>query len=154
MEGKKTLTKSLLETYHLLHRYHMMWYGRNFGGLDPWQGQGRILTALRRMHNISQKELGFILGIRPQSLGELLQKLEANEYIRRYQAKDDKRALIVELTEKGESFQLQKPEYDELFIGLSINEKKDLQASLEKISGQLKILIDEEVEKRPIDALY
>ena len=154
MEGKKTLTKSLLEMYHLMHRYHMMWYGRNFGGLDPWQGQGRILTALRRMHNISQKELGFILGIRPQSLGELLQKLEANEYIRRYQAKDDKRALIVELTEKGESFQLQKPEYDELFIGLSINEKKDLQASLEKISEQLRILIDEEIEKRPVDALY
>ena len=154
MDGKKTLTKSLLEMYNLLHRYHMMWYGRNFGGLDPWQGQGRILSALRRMHNISQKELGFILGIRPQSLGELLQKLEANEYIRRYPAPDDRRALIVELTAKGETFQLQKPEYDELFIELSARERRELQASLDKISEQLKVLIDKEIEERPVDAYY
>ena len=154
MEGKKNVTKSLLEMYHLMHRYHMFWYGRNFGGLDPWQGQGRILSALRRMHNISQKELGFILGIRPQSLGELLQKLEANEYIRRYQSPDDKRALIVELLPKGETFQLQKPEYDRLFAKLSAKERKDLQASLEKISNELNALINEEIELRPDDAYY
>ena len=154
MEGKKNVTKSLLEMYHLMHRYHMLWYGRNFGGLDPWQGQGRILSALRRMHNISQKELGFILDIRPQSLGELLQKLEANEYIRRYQSPDDKRALIVELTAKGETFQLQKPEYDRMFDKLSAEERRDLQAALEKISNELNVLIDEELELRPEDAYY
>ena len=60
MPTDKKLTKTLLEMYHLLHRYHQMWYGKNFGGMDPWQGQGRILSALRRMHSINQKELGFI----------------------------------------------------------------------------------------------
>ena len=154
MEGKKNLTQSLLEMYHLMHRYHTFWYGRNFGGLDPWQGQGRILSALRRMHNISQKELGFILDIRPQSLGELLRKLEDNEYIRRYQSPNDKRALIVELLPKGEAFQQQKPEYEELFIELSARERKELQASLEKISEQLNVLIEEEIELRPEDAYY
>ena len=94
------------------------------------------------------------MGIRPQSLGELLQKLEANEYIRRYPAPDDRRALIVELTAKGETFQLQKPEYDELFIELSARERRELQASLDKISEQLKVLIDKEIEERPVDAYY
>ena len=146
MEEKKNLTNTLLETHHLLRRYNMIWYGKNFGGLDPRQGQGRILSALRRMNSISQKELGFILDIRPQSLGELLQKLEQNGYIRRERSKTDRRSLIVELTEKGETFQLQKPDYDELFVGLTVQEKKYLKSSLEKISVQLNELIDKESE--------
>ena len=146
MEQKKDLTNVLLETHHLLRRYNMLWYVKNFDGLDPWQGQGRILKALRRMQSISQKELGFILDIRPQSLGELLQKLESNGYIQRHRSPTDKRALIVELTEKGENFQLQKPDYEELFISLNAQEKKFLKSSLEKISEQLNELIERETE--------
>lgn len=146
MARTRELTKSLLEMYQLLHRYHLMWYGKNFGGLDPWQGQGRILSALRRMHSITQKELGFILDLRPQSLGELLQKLETNGYIIRYRSKEDRRALIVELTAKGETFQMQKPDYDELYIALSSEERKELKASLNKMSEQLRDLIKKELE--------
>ena len=146
MERKNNLTNALLETHHLLRRYNMIWYGKNFGGLDPRQGQGRILTALRRMNSVTQKELGFILDIRPQSLGELLQKLESNGYVTRHRSTTDKRSLIVELTEKGETFQLQKPDYEELFVGLSAQEKKYLKSSLEKISAQLTELIDKETE--------
>ena len=146
MEKKKDLTNTLLEMHHLLRRYNMLWYGKNFGGLDPRQGQGRILTALRRMNSISQKELGFILGMRPQSLGELLQKLESNGYIQRTRSTTDKRALIVELTEQGEQFQLQKPDYEELFTDFSTEEKEILQELLEKISAQLEAQIEKEIE--------
>ena len=146
MAEKKDLTKSLLETYNLLHRYHLMWYGKNFGGLDPWQGQGRILKALHRTHSITQKELCYILDLRPQSLGELLQKLEANGYIIRYHAKEDKRAMIVELTEKGETFQQQKPDYEELYVTLSNAERKAMQESLDKISEQLRDWIQRELD--------
>ena len=146
MAEKKDLTKSLLETYNLLHRYHLMWYGKNFGGLDPWQGQGRILKALRRMHSITQKELGYILDLRPQSLGELLQKLEANGYIIRYHSKEDKRAMIVELTAKGETFQQQRPDYEELYVTLSKSERKAMQESLDKISEELRDWIQRELD--------
>ena len=146
MSKKTELTNVFLETNHLFHRYNMVWYGKNFGGLDPRQGQGRILTALRRMNSVSQKELGFILDIRPQSLGELLQKLENNGYISRKRSLTDKRALIVELTEQGETFQLQKPDYDELFIDLDFEEKKILKQAMEKIALKLNELIKEELE--------
>ena len=146
MSKKIELTNVFLETNHLFHRYNMIWYGKNFGGLDPRQGQGRILTALRRMNSVSQKELGFILDIRPQSLGELLQKLENNGYISRKRSLTDKRALIVELTEQGETFQLQKPDYDELFIDLDFEEKKILKQAMEKIALKLNELIKEELE--------
>jgi len=144
---KKDLTKSLLEMYNLLHRYHLMWYGKNFGGLDPWQGQGRILNALRRMHSITQKELCYILDLRPQSLGELLQKLEANGYIIRYHSKEDRRAMIIELTEKGEIFQQQKPDYEELYVTLSEAEREDFQESLDKVTLELREWIQRELEK-------
>ena len=143
---RENLTRSLLEMYNLLHRYHLMWYGKNFGGLDPWQGQGRILNALRRMHSITQKELCYILDLRPQSLGELLQKLEANGYIIRYRSKEDKRAMVVELTEKGETFQQQRPDYDELYIGLSRSEREAFKKSIDKVSEELRDWIQRELE--------
>ena len=146
MAEKDNLTNVLLETHHLMRRYHMAWYGKKFGGLDPRQGQGRILSALRRMHSISQKELGYILDIRPQSLGELLQKLEANGYIQRHRSEIDRRSLIVELTAKGEAFQLLKPDYDELFIDLNARDKATLKKCLEKISERLTELIERETE--------
>ena len=147
MAEKKGLVEAYLDAYHLMHRYHMTWYGKNFGGLDPRQGQGRILSALRQIHSIKQKDLGLNLDIRPQSLGELLQKLETHGYIRRYHAPTDKRALIVELTEKGETFHLQKPNYDELFVDLSAKERTELVKSLEKISKRLEEQIQQETEE-------
>lgn len=147
MEGKDNLVNKFLDTYHLMHRYNMMWYGRNFGGIDPKQGQGRILTALRRMNSISQKELGNMLDIRPQSLGELLHKLEANGYIERKRSTTDKRALVVELTEKGETFQLQRPEYELLFEDLNAKEKDLLKHLLDKISVRLDELVQKEMEE-------
>ena len=146
MEKKTDLTNVLLETHDLLRRYNTLWYGKNFGGLDPRQGQGRILSALRRTSSISQKELGLLLEIRPQSLGELLQKLESNGYIRRRRSTTDKRSLIVELTRKGETFHLQRPDYDELFVGFNLMERRQLKKSLEKISEQLTELIERETD--------
>ncbi len=146
MKDSNNFTDTFLETYHLMHSYNLIWYRKNFGGLDPRQGQGRILSALRRMQSISQKELGFILDIRPQSLGELLQKLEANGYITRHRSPTDKRALIVELTAKGENFQLQRPDYDALFVDLSDTEKQIISRAMEKIASRLADQIDKETE--------
>ena len=151
MVAKDNLTDTLLETHHLMRSYSMIWYGKNFSGLDPQQGQGRILSALRRMHSISQKELGKALNIRPQSLGELLQKLESNGYITRHRSETDKRVLIVELTDRGEAFQIIKPDYDELFTDLNTREKTTLKKCLEKISERLTELIKQENED---DAFY
>ena len=146
MVAKDNLTNVLLETHHLIRNYNTIWYGKNFGGLDPRQGQGRILSALQKRRSISQRELVRLLNIRPQTLGELLQKLEANGYITRHRSETDKRLLIVELTARGETFQLLKPDYDELFIDLSTREKATLEKCLEKISERLTKLIKQENE--------
>lgn len=147
MDESKKLIDTFLEMYRLMHGYSMTWYRKNFNGIDPTQGQGRILSALRRMHSVKQKDLGNSLDIRPQSLGELLQKLEAAGYIKRYRSPTDKRALIVELTEKGEIFQMNRPEYDMLFVDLNKKEREELKKTLKKISARLEELIEKEEEE-------
>ncbi len=53
--------------------YHLQKVGKYANFL---RGQGRILAVLKIKADISQKELTHLLAIRPQSLGELLVKLE------------------------------------------------------------------------------
>lgn len=141
MNDRTDFIEKFLDTNHLMYLYTMDWYRKNFSGMEPRQGQGRILSALKHMQTSTQKELGVLLGIRPQSLGELLQKLEANDYIRRYRSKTDKRSLIVELTDKGKVFQMNKPDYEEVFADLDDVEIDVLSELYEKISARLTELL-------------
>ena len=140
----QNLTEIFMETHHLLHRYNMIWHSKNVGDFDPRRGQGRILAALKKMEGINQRELAFILDIRPQSLGEMLQKLEQNNFLTRKPAKDDKRSLIVELTDKGKALKFQRPDYDEILNCLDEDEQENFKNYLKKISERLEELINDE----------
>ena len=141
MAERREFIEKFLDTNHLMRVYTMQWYRKNFGGIDPWNGQGRILSELKYEQKIAQKDLGLNLGIRPQSLGELLQKLEENGYIKRTRSTIDKRALLVELTDKGRNFQLCKPDYEEVFANLDDVEIDVLGELYEKIFARLIELI-------------
>jgi len=67
----------------------------------PRRSQGRLLALLKLKPEIGQRELSFLLGMSRQSSAELLQKLENQGYITKEQAPDDKRSVIVKLTETG-----------------------------------------------------
>ena len=142
MDGTENLAETFLGTYYLVQEYHMAWYKENYGGIDPKYGQGRILSALSRINDaISQRELGFIMGMRPQTLGELLQKLEANGYVERHRSKLDRRSLIVKLTQKGEQFQKSRPFYEELFCDMNDKERENLRRLLQKVDVRLEKIL-------------
>lgn len=85
----------------LVHRYSRQQaeaHGR-FG--DPLRGQGRVLTMLKAKPETSQKELGYLLGMRQQSLSELLSKLEEKGFVTRSKSEEDGRVMMVRLTEAG-----------------------------------------------------
>lgn len=65
------------------------------------QGQGRVLRLLLLHSPVAQKDLAFLLGIRSQSLGELLGKLEISGLIARHPDPQDRRTWLVEITEEG-----------------------------------------------------
>ena len=63
--------------------------------------QQKVLGMLAQNDGITQKELSGMLGIRPQSGGEIVRKLENNGYVERIPDENDSRAQRLHLTEAG-----------------------------------------------------
>lgn len=105
-------------------------------------GQARILAALELKDGVSQKDLAFLLGIRPQSLTLALDKLEGDGYIERKQDEADKRARRVYITEAGKQRAAEQAEErashaEKAFSALTEEEKDQLAAILAKLSAAL-----------------
>jgi DNA-binding MarR family transcriptional regulator len=77
--------------------------GRGAPWLDPSQGQGRVLALLQLKPETTQKDLTFLLGMSRQATAELLSKLEKQGLIEREPSPDDKRVVVVRLTEAGKA---------------------------------------------------
>ena len=63
--------------------------------------QKRALTILAMNDGLSQRQLSFILGIRPQSSGEIVLKMEKAGWITRTTDENDNRVHRIFLTEEG-----------------------------------------------------
>lgn len=87
--------------------HHLMVLMRHFGptqeGRDAASGQGRVLRLLQLNSPAAQKELAYVLGIRSQSLAELLAKMEDKGLVERAPHPEDRRTSIVSLTDAGRS---------------------------------------------------
>ena len=95
------LTERFMRVQMLLNRRQIACH-RAYGPFgSPARGQGRVLSILRMQPTISQKQLSYLLDMRQQSLSELVAKLEKSGLIERAQSEDDRRAVIIALTEKG-----------------------------------------------------
>lgn len=114
---------------------------------NPHRGQGRVLKILKMQPEITQRDLSELLDMRPQSLGELLAKLERTGYITRTPLESDKRVMMIRLTEKGmaEGNQPdQKPDSYEFWNCLSEDEQDNLSEYLNRMIGELqKQIVDE-----------
>ncbi len=134
------LLEKLLRVQWLMHRYHQQKL-REYGPMgNPHRGQGRILALLKLRPEISQKDLGYLLDMRPQSMGELLMKLERSGYITRTPSEEDRRILNIRLTEEGEKAAEQagqRVDHGELFDCLTEEEQETLGILLGRIIGSL-----------------
>lgn len=84
-----------------LRHHHAHPHGHQGGRQGVFEGQGRVLRLLALRSPIAQKELAYLLGIRSQSLAELLRKLEDAELVSRSPDPDDRRTAVVEITAAG-----------------------------------------------------
>ncbi|MGN1381858.1 MAG: MarR family winged helix-turn-helix transcriptional regulator [Eubacterium sp.] len=101
--------------------------------LDRSKGQGRVLAILKIKHDITTKDLAFLMGIRQQSLNELLMRLENEGYVERTPSEQDKRVMVVHLTEKGNAFNQEVSDAGKNFSCLSDKELENLNNYLDKI---------------------
>ncbi len=137
------------------------------------RGQGRVLAVLKRKDGISTKDLALILGISISAVNSLLTKLEKNSFIIKTHSDDDKRVLLVKLTEKGRNHSInpildydilnclsdeQKLEFNKC-LNLIINEmqldvKKENPEKFEKIAKQRSELFKELLGNNEKDAYW
>lgn len=105
-------------------------------------GQGRLLVLLAEHEPISQRDLAGLMQIRPASLCELLSKLEKNGHISRHAQEQDRRSMVVSLTEQGRLLadltrQDRRLYADSLFKVLDAEERATLQTLLDKLCTSL-----------------
>ncbi len=104
----------------------------------PHRERERVLTLLSESEGISQRKLAVILDIRPQSLSELLGKLERDGLVERRKNEEDRREILVSLTalgrERAESSERAREDAAERFLSpLSREERETLSAMLQKL---------------------
>ena len=121
----------------LLHRQQMFNQAEHGPFADRSRGQGRVLAMLKLQPEISTKDLAYLLGIRQQSLNELLNKLEKSGYIVRKPSETDKRVMIIHLTEKGEETQQPENDYYEIFSCLNEEELNTFGEYLDRVIAAL-----------------
>ena len=142
------LMERLMRMQWLLNRY----FHRNLRDRGvPYSGQGRVLKVLKMKPESPQKELSEILGMRPQSIGELLSKLEKKGFITRTPSPNDKRVIIVHLTEKGagaEESENSQPGPDDIFGCLSEEEQSTFKEYLDRMIDDLEERCGEGGERR------
>ncbi|TLG76804.1 MarR family winged helix-turn-helix transcriptional regulator [Culicoidibacter larvae] len=145
-EQTKNLMEQLRRYEALLHRYLRFKHATKGKFGDPHRGQGRVLAILKMQSEISQKELAYLLDMRAQSLGELLVKLERNGYITRTASSEDRRVMLVALTDAGrkaaEETTQNSFEGDNLFSVLNEEE----QAQLGDYLARLIVALEKEVD--------
>lgn len=124
---------------------------RDAGALgDQHRGQGRILKLLKLQPKTTQKELSYLLDMRPQSIGELLSKLERKGYIVRTPSEKDRRVLSVELTEAGlEAIEATEEQNNNSGIFDVLSEEE--QDTLSHLMQKLNTYLDEEMLKQGHD---
>lgn len=68
---------------------------------DILRGQGRVLSMLDAHGEMSQRALAEEYGVRPQSVAEIVDKLERAGYVTRRACAHDSRVKLVSITEAG-----------------------------------------------------
>ncbi len=135
----------------LLHRYHQQNHTHHGPMGDPRRGQGRVLAILKIQPEISQKDLSYLLDMRPQSLGELLSKLEKNGYITRTPSETDRRVMNIKLTQEGKETSEQEFSFEKLFECLDEEEQNNLSSYLRRVIETLEAQFDDEQPEQGFD---
>ncbi|MDR0434761.1 MAG: MarR family transcriptional regulator [Gracilibacteraceae bacterium] len=136
----------------LLHKQQLRGWAAGGPMANTVRGQGRILAVLKLRDGVSTKDLSYLLGVAVSSLNELLSKLEKNGYISREPSEQDKRVMLVWLTEKGrEAEQPETVDFEGIFSCLTSEEQETLGGYLDRVADSLRQTLgfddEEEMER-------
>lgn len=123
--------------YHKFIFINQILKKRNANDKNITHGQGRIIAILNKREGLSTKELSEILNIKVTSLNETLNKLIKKGYLEKRASPEDKRVLLIYLTDKGRELKPPKPKDLDIFDCLSEDEKENLDRYLDLIASEI-----------------
>lgn len=123
----------------LLHQLFHKIYLRNRN--SGQQTQGKVLKILYRKGQLSQKEVQDFLEVKPGTISELVTKLEKKGMVTRIQDSNDRRKVLLTLTEAGrQDVEAHEHNYQNnvmaYFNVLTEEEKKEFARILQKLQNQ------------------
>ncbi len=152
-QGSMEVQEQFIYAQHLLFRLQMGRFHQFGPHGNPQRGQGRVLAILQKQPEMTQKELGYLLDMRNQSLGELLNKLEKSGYITRTPSKEDRRTTLIRLTAAGanaaEEAKAKREKLPNIFDQFTEEERQTLLVLLKKLIGALQHQLAEQGEEDP-----
>lgn len=114
---------------------------------DTTRGRGRVLSLLKQKDGVSTKDMATIMGIRVSSLNEVLGKMEKEGYIERTASPDDRRVMLVWLTDKGKAVELPDQHMPQILFGtLNQGAQNQLCMYFEQMISALQGELEEEGE--------
>lgn len=137
----------------LLQRHHLQKHAEHGPMADATRGQGRVLAMLKIQPEISTKDLSYLLGIRQQSLNELLNKLERSGYVTRTPSEADKRVMVIHLTEKGKKEQPAETDIGDVFSCLNEEEQRTFSEYLQRVIAELEARFGDELDDETVERL-
>jgi DNA-binding MarR family transcriptional regulator len=144
-KGREVFEKllDLQRAMGMVHHKKMMERGP---AADPMRGRGRIIALLKLKDGVPTREMAQILGIRVSSLNEVLAKLEKDGLVTRTASEEDRRVMLVRLTEKGREEQQGERFGDKLFAGFDEGELDAFGASLDKALANAEAELGEDAQ--------
>ena len=135
-ESAKLHNKLVLNFWEIAHTMRHISEGKG--------SQKRILMILLEAGPTTQRSLTEQLGIQPGSASEVIGKLEASGFLVRTPSKTDRRTADICLTKAGknaaeEAYAQRQVRHQQMFSGLSDEEKYTLLHLLEKVNADWKL---------------
>lgn len=114
---------------------------------DTTRGRGRVLALLKQKDGVSTKEMATVMGIRVSSLNEVLGKMEKDGFVERSASPDDRRVMLVWLTDKGKAIELPDQNMPQIIFGtLNQGAQNQLCMYFEQMISSLQGELEEEGE--------
>ena len=127
--------RKFMDVQHLMHAMRCRRMAKGGPMADATRGRGRILALLKLKDGVATKEMAQILGIRVSSLNETLAKLEKDGLVERVPSEQDKRIMLVQLTEAGKAIEEPRGHFpDRVFADFSDEELETLGGYLDRMA--------------------
>jgi len=137
-------TRQLAEKFAAFGPAYMRWVGLQMRAVGVTYPRMRLIGALRMSEGPQiMSDLGHQLGVTPRNVTKLVDALEEEGLVRRRPHPTDRRATVVELTEKGAGtaagvFEEHLAAVGTLFEGLGEDDRRELLRILDLLEAELR----------------